>query len=343
MPEQRSQQRFLADPGCFPSSYDAGRACFELRRADRVALSAAPFLDQRFTAARPVVGRLPLAGLLAPEPPTPPLYVFHTAFCCSTLLCRCLDHPGLCLTLKDSGLVMDLANALRTAGDPAGARRAREALIQGVRLLARPHSPGERVLIKPPNAAAVAHGPLLEAAPGSRAVLLFSSLRSFMVSILKKGEQGRAFVRTLYNIFTLDGTGLAAIPSRQAMTFTDMQVMALVWRHQMESYAGLLERYGRARLTVLDCERLLDDPAATLKLLRGRLVLDLPDAAIDATVAGEVLRRNAKFEGSDYDARARREEAAEVEAAWAADLDRIVGWAGNVVLDRPLRGDLAAY
>ena len=332
----------LADPGCFPAALDTREGRFQLCRADRAGLSAAPFLDARFTGERPSAGSLPLHGIEVPPPRQPPLFLFHTAFCCSTLIARCLDQEDRCLALKEPGLLMDLANALRMAPDAASRTAVREAARTGLRLLARPQLPGERVLIKPANAAAGLHDAMLELMPESRGVLLFSDLRAFMTSILKKGETGRAFVRTLYNIFALDGTGLSRIPSRQAMGFTDMQVAALVWRHQMETHAGLLRAHGE-RLMVLDCEDFLARPAGVLRRLRSHLGLDLADERIEAVVGGDLLRRNAKFADDDFDATTRRTEAEQVEGQWSEDLDRIGNWARGLILDRPLEGPLAAF
>jgi hypothetical protein len=243
---------------------------------------------------------------------------------------------------EDWEVTMDLANALRMAPDAATRARVREATRSGLRLLARPQVAEERVLLKPANAAAGLHGTMLELMPESRGVLLFSDLRAFMTSILKKGETGRAFVRTLYNIFSLDGTGLSRIPSRQAMGFTDMQVAALVWRHQMETHAALLEDHGD-RLMVLDCEDFLARPVPVLRQLRSHLDLDLSDERIDAVVAGDLLRRNAKFAADDFDATTRRAEAGQVEGQWGEDLDRIGDWARGLTLDRSLQGALAAF
>jgi hypothetical protein len=47
-------------------------------------------------------------------------------------------------------------------------------------------------------------------------LVLHGDLRSFLVSVLKKGEACKAFVRTQYNIFGLDSGALASIPEQVA-------------------------------------------------------------------------------------------------------------------------------
>ncbi|HSG88862.1 MAG TPA: hypothetical protein VLA56_06600 [Pseudomonadales bacterium] len=327
------------DPTFFPAAFDATAGTLSFCRAERRTLSEAAFLDDRFVAGAESLGAIAAATLsgraAADTTPAAPAFVLHTAFCCSTLISRCLDLPGINLSLREPGVLMDLANALRMV-PPERRPAVREALAVTVGLLARGHAPGERILVKPTNAATSLYASLLEVAPDARAVLLFSGLRAFLVSVLKKGEAGRHFVRALYNIFALDGTGLSRIPARQAMAFTDLQVAALVWRHQVESFQGLLDALPGERLHVLDGDRFLADPRAALGALCGFLRLDVDDETLDAVATGPALARDAKFDDQAFDVGTRRSEARAVESRWGTELDLICGWAGPLVLDRPV-------
>lgn len=321
-----------ADPGCFPSSYDASSDSVRFHRVQRDDLARAAFLDARLTAPLGELGPLPAGDL--PEPAgAPPHFVLHTAFCCSTLLARCLDAPGINLSLREPGILMDLANALRTA-PPEGQQRIRTTCRRVLGLLARPFADAESVLIKPTNAITSLYPLLPRLLPSSRFVLLHSGLRAFLVSVIKKGEQGRHFVRTLYNIFALDGTGLSRLPQRQAMTFTDLQVAALVWRHQIEALQGVLEDAAAPRSIVLDGDAFLADPLAHLRRVRDGLGLGIPDAELAAIASGPLFQRNAKFDDQAYDSGARDAEARDIEAVWGDTLDLICQWAGSLELDR---------
>jgi hypothetical protein len=322
----------MDDPVSFPTDYDAATHSFGLCRVTRDDLVRAPFLDGRFTEGRPPLERV---SATAPTPNTTPSlgFVLHTAFCGSTLLTRCLDAPGVNLSLREPNVLMDLANAVRTR--PAAEQsRVREALDAALGRLAQPYADAEAVLIKPTNAATAVYPLIASARAGARFVLLHSGLRSFLVSVIKKGEQGRHFVRTLYNIFGLDGTGVSRIPARQAMTFTDLQVAALVWRHQIEALDSLCEQAGGARTLVLDGEDFIRDPRRHLPRLRDFLGLAFSDDDLAAIAAGDLFQRNAKFDDERYDAGVREEEARGIEDAWAGTLDLICGWAAGLVLDR---------
>ncbi|GAB4521691.1 MAG: hypothetical protein Kow00133_08790 [Amphiplicatus sp.] len=334
-------ETLAADPRWLPEAYDAARGVVRFARIDRARLSCEPFLDRRMEdsvtaraeASLDVVAR----ALERTAPPPVPAFIFHTAFCCSTLLARALDAPGACLSLKEPNILLDLANAQRVderlRRDPAAFAR----LFQIVtRLLARLHAAGERVLIKPTNTAST----LAQAALAAKSpcLFLYGDLDEFLISILKKGEEGRVFARQLYNIFALDGVGLAAIPPRQAMGFTDLQVAAVVWRHQIEQFARLLSSPpSGARLASLDFRRLLANPGTTLKAAARALDLPIADEILEATAAGEIFARNAKFADQTYDAAKREAEEKALRERWRAELDLIARWAGRLHLGTDAR------
>lgn len=329
-----------ADPGSFPTDYDPATHSIGLCRAARDDLARAPFLDGRFTEGRRALERVSAATPVSDT--TPSLgFVLHTAFCGSTLLTRCLDAPGVNLSLREPNVLMDLANAARTR--PASEQpRVREALDAALGRLAQSRTDAEAVLVKPTNAATAIYPLLAAARPDARFVLLHSGLRPFLVSVIKKGEQGRHFVRTLYNIFGLDGSGLSRIPQRQAMTFTDLQVAALVWRHQIEALDALREQTGGARTLVLDGDDFIRDPHRHLPALRDFLKLGFSDDDLAAIAGGELFQRNAKFDDERYDAGVREAEARGIETGWAETLDLICGWAAGLVLDRRVGPPLIA-
>ena len=232
---------------------------------------------------------------------------------------------GSSLALKEPDILMGLSNAYRMAKNgPARQEvdRARDLILQ---LLARPHQGNERAVIKLTNTANNL-APII-AASGARIILLYGDLKGFLVSVLKKGEACKAFVRKQYTIFALDSEGVSAIPERQALGLTDLQIAALVWRHQMEMFARLLSAPGSDNLRSLDFRQLLERPAETLIAANKHLALGADDSAIEATAAGPVFQKNAKFDDQDYDAGAREKDEAELIARHSEELAMIEGWA----------------
>lgn len=324
----------LRDPVWLPAALADDYRTLRFARLSRDALSREAFLDQRMAGSASAWESASLVDIMveAPDlPSTPPAFIFHSAFCCSTLLARALDVPGQCLALKEPDVLMGLANALRTGGDDLD----KDALIDRVfGLLARRFVETESVLVKPTNAA----NNLLPHAVrrGARVLMLYGDLRSFLVSVLKKGEACKAFMRTQYNIFGLDPGGLAAIPARQAMTFTDLQVAALVWRHQMELFQQTVSAAAPDQVATLNFQDLIDDPAATLVAVAEHLGLSHSAETLEKVASGPVFSRNAKFADQAYSGQQRARDAEAIERQHGEALGQIADWAKQMSLGTAL-------
>ena len=329
-----SPHDLLSDPHWFPVKLDAGAQTLTFMRTSRQALSEAPFLDQRFIPQGADMATLPFADLahIASASPPPLHWIFHTAFCCSTLMARAMDVPGHSLTLKEPGVLMDLANARRMASQTGMTSDAFTKLTDAVfALLARRFSPDEAIIIKPTNPC----NPLaLDAlARQHKAIFMVSDLKDFLISVLKKGEPCKAFMRTLFNIFALDPAPLGQIPQRQALTFTDLQIASLVQQHQMEFLTELGERFpGQTR--AFNGNLLPGDPVKYVQAASDFFGLSWPDGTAARQAGSDVFSRNSKFADQTYGADARAEDAAEIEALHREALSVTLQWASSLTLSR---------
>lgn len=321
-----SPEILAADPAWFPSALDLERRLIRFAKIDRVGLKREAFLDDRMAGSVKGAGLAAISKLqqLPAKNAQPPAFIFHTAFCCSTLMARALDAPGQALALKEPDILMGLANAYRMARNENENREIDQIRELILRLLARPHESSERVVIKPTNMANNL-APIL-AATEMRAVLLYGDLKGFLVSVLKKGEACKAFIRKQYTIFALDKEGVGAIPERRALGLTDLQIAALVWRHQMEMFTRLLAAPNGDHLRSLDFRMLLDRPADVLRAANAHLKLTIADKDVEAAASGPVFRTNSKFDDQDYDAGARAKDEAELVARHKEELDMIEDW-----------------
>ncbi len=320
----------LEDPEWFPTALSQDYQSIAFGNTTRTALSSEAFLDQRMSASIRGHQQMPLRDVINASQDirgTLPSFVFHSAFCCSTLLARALDVSGKCLALKEPDILMGLANALRMQkGSPENATRV-DAVTS---LLSRRFDNAESVLIKPTNSANNLLPRMLER--GAPVLLLYGDLRSFLISVLKKGEACKAFIRTQYNIFTLDEPGVGGIPARQAMTFTDLQVAALVWRHQLEAFQRELVGRPDASVASLDFRHLVDRPAATVTAVAQHLRLPLSAEDVEQVTTGSVFARNAKFGDQAYDAEQRSKDESAVADQHSDALDDVEAWAATLNL-----------
>ncbi len=324
----------LRDPVWFPIAFDLKADTLQVLKTSRQALSEAAFLDQRFYPETPQIQSIRLSDALNHKHSLNPVsWIFHTAFCCSTLMARALDIPGHSLALKEPDILMQLANARRMAGQngtSAEQVQALEGLV--VSLLGRRFAPSEAIVIKPTNST----NPLIELALQRNEPCLFmvAPLEVFLISIIKKGEAGRGFVRTLYNIFSLDPASLSQIPQRQAMTFTDLQVAALVWHHQVQHMTSCANRAG-GQIRAMDGTELPGDPAPFLSAAAALFELGWSPEQAAAQAAGAVFSRNSKFDDQAYDAGARTSEIESVRTAHLEAIDTTLRWAKSLNLGGP--------
>jgi len=116
---------FITDPTNFPLRFDFDRGLFNFVKLSRKEFTDAAFLDHRAPGAQAVIASTPIADLknqwaeaIAANGSVSrkPVYIFHTAFCSSTLISRCLDAPGRILALKEPALLVDISSARRFGG-----------------------------------------------------------------------------------------------------------------------------------------------------------------------------------------------------------------------------------
>jgi len=326
------------DPFWFPDALDPGRGVIRFARIGDDALRREAFLDARKNASVEAWAEASIAELVAHLPtPMPAAYIFHSAFCGSTLLARALDLPGRSLSLKEPNILLDLANARRAHPAYQSGKTFDQHAEAILRLVERRRSPGESIIVKPTNLA-LPLAPIVMAR-GSPVLFLYGSLRDFLLSILKKGEEGRAFGRKMFNIFSMDKTPLGAIEPRKAVAMTDLQAAALVWRHQLEAFDQLLQTAAPA--VSLDYASFINAPAPMLIAASKALRLDLSPATLTAAAAGPVFQNDAKASDKPFTKQTRADNNASLEAAYGADLTLIAGWADKTTLGRDLRLPLA--
>lgn len=222
-------------------------------------------------------------------PHVPIHFIFHTAFCRSTLLVSALDVPEVSFGMSEPGVLNDLARA-----GPKAAR-----LIGPVlKLLARPLAGAKTMVIKPSNVANNLMAPLLEAEPSSKALLLSGSLSEFLQSVHKKGLAGRAWVRRLYRYVGRYAPLDLGFRGDAEIELTDLQVAGLAWFLQQRHFAISLGSSLRSRLATVDSSDLINNRESTLLAVSRYFQLQLDEKRISDIADSAVFRDHAKLGGN---------------------------------------------
>lgn len=325
--DEAAARAVVSDPRWFPEDYDPLRDAFSFVRTDREMLARQVFLDQRWNRSaleRRSVARAAIAAAM-PSSPSPGLnFIWHTSFCCSTLIAEALDRPGANLALREPLALVPVADARRAelhSGKPMPERVSELCF----RLLARGGGQDRCVTVKPSNFANILVRDAARLTAG-KALFLYSDLESFLISVAKSGVQLRKYARRLFGNIAGDGGGPLAWSPQEIFTMSDLEIAALAWHLQIAEFRRGWALLGPARAASLDCEAFLADPAATLAKLDGFFGLGLGSEHIGQVIAGPLLKRHAKQPQHPFDAQRRREENAAVRGFLKDDLERIVEW-----------------
>jgi hypothetical protein len=323
---------YVQDAAWVPSDYDARGDTLTFTHLPRETQRRVVFLDPRFIGGEPksppvAVASLP-ADLLADEA-GPLHFIFHTGFCCSTLLTRALDIPGVCMGLKEPSVLASFASFWTTGRRTPGAISAVEAALN---LLSRPLAVGETQIVKPSIVANHIIPQMLAARRDAKALVLCTSLDGFLRAIARRGQEGRSFAREVFQQFAgvipLD-TG---IRDEDLLLLTDLQVAALGWLMQAEFMQQVAKRHGAGRVRIVNSDTFLDDKAGVLAALGDFFGLACDGPRWAETAESPVFREHAKEYGRAFDAASQRAQYEAVGAAHAEELMKAKDWARAVAL-----------
>lgn len=337
--EQNLVERILSNYDWFPNHLDINSGKVEMVNVSREQIATTTFLaDPGFPPTnieRQVCSLSSLAQAMTPTSSLPPAYIFHSAFCCSTLLARALDFPGKVRSLKEPKITMDIADYIRRTG------RVPEHIKVAKNLLTRVEDAHEKTLIKPTNMAnnlLLYNTPLLDKSP---ILFLYGSLRGFLISVLKKGEEGRFMTRRMYTILAQDPTRFKDIPTQQLVTLTDLQIASMVWLLQTEIFESKLTSCHDGRMASLHCDIFLAKPAACLSAINRHFSLNLSSDDLVQLASSEVLNRDSKKQGANYNATERQLESEKIEKEYGTTLDRICQWTDSLSLNQKVKHTLS--
>lgn len=315
------------DAQWLPHRYDAEHDAIHFRLTPRAQHRAATFLTDDHlppVAAPAIVRRTDVRA--AVDTRAPLHFIFHSAFCCSTLLARAFDIEGRAMGLKEPTILNDLVGCAGRGMTPA---QLAERLDDALALLARPFRPGEAVVVKPSNVVNPMAAAMLGMRPDAHALLLYAPLRDYLNSIARKAMDGRLWVRDL--LVKLLGFRLIDLGfgGEDYLRHTDLQTAAVGWLAQHALFARLSDRFGSGRVRTLDSGLVTARPGEVTDALGRLFGVPLDEQEIAAVVAGPAFTRHSKSEArfGNEDRRAEQRDAA---AVHGDEIEKVAVWAEAV-------------
>ena len=324
MTDAPSVTAILGDANWLAHRYDPGHDAFHFRRVDRAVRAGVPFLTDMHLGAEetPVVLRRADCRPATEERRPPLHFLFHSAYCASTMLAQALDQPGVATSLSEPVLLNDMVGWRRRGASP---RDHAAVMDDALALLGRGFTTDEAAIVKPSNIFNPLARGALTLRPEARAILLHAPLRDFLLSVARKGMWCRLWCRELLEGYLADGYVQLGFEARDYFRQSDLQVAAVGWLAQQQAFAALLA-WAPGRIASLDSGVLTHDPVAAVAAAMDHLNLAGDRAAIADHPA---LGRNSKS-GAPFSAGERQRDLAAAEAAYGAEIAQVVGWAEAV-------------
>ncbi|MEY3702845.1 MAG: hypothetical protein RLZZ561_465 [Pseudomonadota bacterium] len=321
--DQTALNLLLTDTDWLVHRYDDRQDAFQFRQVPWPRRAEIPFLSNENLAQVGEARSLAADDIGLSQISQSPLhFIFHSAFCASTLLTKVLSDGGLS-TLSEPQVLNDLIGALRRGqSGPDVARR----LDQSLALLARPMAGTDAVVVKPSNLVNHLARAMLTLRPKSRAILLYAPLPIFLTSVARKGLWCRLWVRELLEYQIDLGMMHFGFTAKDYLRMSDLQVAALGWLVQHQSFQSLGRGPMAEQVLMIDSERLTQHPEQVLPKLCQHLAPQMDQSRIEAILKSSALTQHSKF-GYAFTPQERLQEQQQAQKAHADEIDKVTLWA----------------
>ncbi|MBT8071794.1 MAG: hypothetical protein HKP21_09530 [Xanthomonadales bacterium] len=276
----------------------------------------------------------------------PPRFIFHTAFCASTFLARCLDVDGVSISLREPQILLDAANAKRLQWRSKSTGLDYRDLPRLALLLLQKHAgPSEKLIIKPINSVNNIIPELLQLTGQTKSLVLYTDARNFLLSTLRKGESGKHVIRAMFDLIRCDFPHLSNLTISATIHMTDWNIILTLWRLQIEQAEAALRKFAPAQVMAsLYGEELIHNPLQVLTAANRFLELGVSTERIAGIVQSDERHEDAKTSGQRFSVERRAGTYQKLEQFYGAELDQVFNWMLNnnpsVQLEPKLTGSL---
>lgn len=337
-----SAEDIARNPAWHLYDIDLQRGEMHFLEATPETFSVSAFLDNRIAYTRERMHGFPIDSVITAFQQFPPRpvqmdFLFHSSFCCSSLLARSLQFGDRTLVLREPWALRRLADTRRAAavqGQEWGAQG--EALLDiALTLLGKTFHDRQDVLIKPTHVANNLAADMLALRPAAKGIVLYSDLESFLVSNLKKSDETKQKMPALARVFDLDTGYTHRFGHITIESLGFLQQAVVIWHAQMLRFQELLASPAGSRLRSLDSAALLADPAAALRAATAFLGYPVAQDELAALLAGPTWTTHAKDPFSAYGRDMRERENREVADQHGDQIRYTLRWAEKLFAQQP--------
>jgi len=338
------QDEILGDASYLAHRYDEANDAFRFLSVPRDVHRQCTFITDEHLPNIEQFKAISNSDLAGASPATAPVhFIFHSAYCCSTMLARAFDIEGVSMGLKEPVVLNDMIGWRRRGADPV---KQKQVMEQSLTLLSRPFGEDRTVIIKPSNICNPLAIEMLRMRPEAKALLLYAPIEGFLKSIAKKEMWGRIWVRDVLIGTLKDGYAIGGFSQDELLQLTDLQVAAIGWLSQHALFAKIIEKIGPDRVKTLDSDTFLAQSPATIAALSDLYGLAMNGSRIEAVIQGPAFTSHSKLDqakrGEIFDAKTREREQQKVAEVHGAEIDMVATWTKAVADSQGIKLDIGS-
>jgi len=340
----------FSSPDIFPEKIDLPGRKLHCCHMTAGSYEQSPFLDHRIIRSDTGTKIYDIGKLLSLMPDiTPPVthYVYHNAFCCSTLFSRCLNAARHTMILREPNVLMEVASFYRFRGTSLLPDLDPQVINDLFRLvstlMSRRYPHYNDVIIKPSDACNNLMARLLNLNPHNKCILMYSDLERFLVAILKLPQRKEWIKLRANELFTDEINNREKLPVF-SRSLDSPQVAAYVWVLHMKKMRGLIKEIGSGRVCSLNSEHFMSSQTETIAASLRFLGIETNRNDINNHIS-DIIQSHSKADSQEYGYRQREHDFRNLREELANDVEYGIEWArksfGNPAvsdLDNPLPG-----
>lgn len=301
-------------------------------KMDRGSFKESPFLDNRIKCVSNVSNAVNLESefldnLISTNQYPVRVFIFHIAYCCSTLLSRAVDVSNKTLVYREPVSLHQLAVIQRRKEQFASYYIDHwwQYLNFTLQMLSKTWSEHQVPIIKATDSCNNIISNVMKASENSTAILLYSKLKDFIASNLKsKGR--RDFLKNFVTRSTKDAKRFSIFDSIDPASLDDAKSATFVWMVQIMLYQDAVTK-NAIQCKTLDAEKLLNDPFNKLVAVNKYLDLKLTSDEIKIIINGPAWNKHAKnISNVTYSSKDRKNEKSKVLEQNSFQVEEAVKW-----------------
>jgi hypothetical protein len=235
---------------------------------------------------------------------------------------------GISISLREPQLLLDAANAKRLQWQSRTTDLGYRQLPKLALELLRKHAQGtEKLILKPINSVNNIIPELMQVTGHAKSLMLYTDVRNFLLSTLRKGEGGKQTVRSMFDLLRCDFPHLEKLRLTDTIHMTDLRVILTLWRLQIEQAEQVLQQFapGNTMASVYG-ETLVENPSGVLDAADRFLDLGIGPDRLEAIVNSDERHQDAKNSGQRFSAKKRAGLYRALEEFYGADLEHGMQW-----------------